>query len=194
MTSLAVAVAGVGALSLVNLWLVIALARKLRSHEEQVARRPSGQRPVVGLPPGTQVPDFTLTTVAGDTVSATGLRGQRTVIGFFSPGCEPCHDQIPAFTAFAQTLPGGPDRALAVISGRLGGARGQGGDGAANDLARQLADVAHVVREPSAGTAAAALAVSGFPSFILLDADGRVEAGAHAIAGLVSLAGSALSA
>lgn len=181
MTYLAVAVAGAGALSLVNLWLTIALARKLRDHGEQLARRPSGPRPLVGLPPGTQVPDFTLTTVAGATVSAEDLRGQRSVIGFFSPGCAPCHDQIPAFAAFARALPGGADRALAVISGRHG-PRGQ--DGSADDFARQLADIAHVVREPSAAAAAAALAVSGFPSFILLDAGGRVEAGAHAVAGI----------
>jgi thiol-disulfide isomerase/thioredoxin len=183
MTYLAAAVAGVGALGLVNLWLTIALARKLRDHGEQLARRPSGPRPLVGLPPGTQVPDFTLTTVAGATVSAEDLRGHRSVIGFFSPGCAPCHDQIPAFAAFARALPGGADRALAVISGGHSAARGQ--DGGADDFARQLADVAHVVREPSAAAAAAAaLAVSGFPSFILLDAGGRVEAGAHAVAGI----------
>jgi hypothetical protein len=105
------------------------------------------------------------------------------VIGFFSPGCAPCHDQVAAFAAFARALPGGADRALAVISGGHSAARGQ--DGGADDFARQLADVAHVVREPSAAAAAAAaLAVSGFPSFILLDAGGRVEAGAHAVAGI----------
>jgi thiol-disulfide isomerase/thioredoxin len=183
MTYLAVAVTGVGALALVNLWLTIFLARKLRGHGEQLARRPSGPRPLVGPPPGTQVPDFTLPTAAGATVSAADLRGQPTVIGFFSPGCEPCQNQIPAFTAFARALPGGADHALAVISDGHPGARGQ--DSGADDFARQLADVAHVVREPSAAAVAAtALAVSGFPSFILLDAGGRVAAGAHAIAGI----------
>jgi len=44
-----------------------------------------------------------------------------------------------------------------------------------------------VVLEPSAGAAAAALAVSGFPTFMLLDAGGRVAAGAHAVAAIAGL-------
>jgi thiol-disulfide isomerase/thioredoxin len=187
MTYLTVAVIGVGVLCLVNLWLIIAMARVLRGHGEQLAHRRSGPRPVVGPPPGTQVPEFTVTTVTGATVSAGDLRGQRSVIGFFSPGCAPCHEQVPAFTAFARTLAGGAARPLAVICGG-GHGSAQGQDAGADHLAGQLADVAHVVREPSAGTAAAALAVSGFPSFILLDAGGRVEAGAHAVAGIAGSA------
>jgi thiol-disulfide isomerase/thioredoxin len=186
MTYLMAAVIGVGVLCLVNLWLTIAMARVLRDHGAQLARRGSRPRPVVGLPPGTQVPEFTVTTVAGATVSAEDLRGQRSLIAFFSPGCAPCHEQVPAFTALARRLPGGAARSLAVICSGPGGARGQ--DGSADHLAQELADVAHVIREPSAGTAAAALAVSGFPSFILLDAGGRVEAGAHAVAGIAGSA------
>lgn len=186
MTYLAVAVTGLSALCLVNLWLTIALARKLRSQGEELARRGSRPRPMVGLPPGTPVPDFTITTVTGATVSAQDLRGERSLVGFFSPGCAPCHDQVPHFTALAATVPGGAGRPLAVISD--GHAAAHGRDGDADELARQLADVAHVVREPSAGTVAAALGVSGFPSFILLDAQGRVTAGAHGIAGLTAMA------
>lgn len=186
MTYLAVAVIGVGVLGLVNLWLTIAMARVLRGYGEQLAHRRSGPRPMVGLPPGTQVPEFTVTTVTGTTVSAEDLRGQRGLIAFFSPGCAPCHEQIPAFAAFARTLPDDAHRPLAVICGGHGAAHGQ--DGSADHLAQQLAEVAHVVREPSAGVAAAALAVSGFPSFILLDAGGRVAAGAHAVAGIAGSA------
>jgi hypothetical protein len=187
MTYLAVAVVGVGVLGLVNLWLTIAMARKLRDHGEHLARGGSRPRPIVGLQPGTQVPEFTVTTVTGATVSAEDLRGQRSLIAFFSPGCAPCHEQVPAFTAFVRTLPGGVARPLAVICGGGHGAA-QGQDAGADHLARQLADMAHVVREPSAGMVAAALAVSGFPSFILLDAGGRVEAGAHAVAGIAGSA------
>jgi thiol-disulfide isomerase/thioredoxin len=182
MTYLAVGLIGVGVLCLVNLWLIIAMARVLRGHGEQLTGPRSGPRPVVGLPPGTRVPEFTVTTVAGATVSAEDLRGQRSVIAFFSPGCAPCQEQIPAFTAFARTLPDDAARPLAVICNGRGAAPGH--EGGADHLARQLADVAHVVSEPWAGTVAATLAVSGFPSFILLDAGGRVAAGAHAVAGI----------
>lgn len=184
MTFLTVAVTGAWVLGLVNLWLIVAMARKLHDHGQELARRGHRPRPAVGLPPGTEVPEFMVTTVTGATVSAADLRGQRSVVGFFSPGCAPCHEQAPAFTAFARTLPGGA-RPLAVICGGGHGAADQNG---ADHLARELADVAHVVREPSAGVAAAALAVSGFPSFILLDADGRVAAGAHAVAPIAGIA------
>jgi thiol-disulfide isomerase/thioredoxin len=187
MTYLTVAVTGVAALSLVNTWLIIAMARKLRGHGEELARRGSGPRPVVGLPPGTRVPDFTVTTMTGATVSAEDLRGERSVVAFFSPGCAPCHEQAPAFAAFARARPDSVTRTLAVICGGHGGPA-RGADGDASHFAEQLADVTEVVREPSAGIASAALAVSGFPSFILIDADGRVEAGAHAVAAIVGIA------
>lgn len=185
MTFLTIAVVGVSALCLVNLWLIVAMARKLRSHGEQLAHGGHRPRPAVGLPPGTPVPEFTVTTMTGATVSAADLRGQRSVIGFFSPDCAPCREQVPVFTAFARTLPGGAARPLAVISGQ--GTAPDADDGA-DHLARQLAEVAHVVRGPSAGVAATALAVSGFPTFILLDAAGRVAAGAHAVAPIAGIA------
>lgn len=186
MSFLTIAVIGVSTLCLVNLWLIVAMARKLRSHGEQLAHWEDRPRPAVGLPPGTPVPEFTVTTMTGATVTAADLRGQRSVIGFFSPDCAPCRAQVPAFTAFARTLPDDAARPLAVIYGGHGAARGA--DDGADHLARQLAEVAHVVREPSAGVAAAALSVSGFPSFILLDAAGRVAAGAHAVAPIAGIA------
>jgi hypothetical protein len=188
--AVAVAVAGVGALSLVNLWLIVAMARRLREHSQQLARQVPQRtsRSVVGPPPGTPVPDFSITTVSGAVITAADLRGERSLIGFFMPGCAPCHDQIPAFTALARGLPGGPGHVLAVVSdgGRsAGSAPGHDADRLAGELAG--ADAAQVVRGPSAKVAEAALAITGYPSFILFGADGRVEAGAHGIAGLDSL-------
>jgi thiol-disulfide isomerase/thioredoxin len=197
MNYLAVAVIGVGVLGLVNLLLIAAMARRLREQGEQFARQAAGRmpRPVVGLAPGTAVPEFSVTTASGAVVSAADLRGERSLIGFFTPGCEPCHAQIPAFTALARSLPGGPGHVLAVVcaAGRAP-ERVPGHD--ASRLAAELAeaDAAQVVGEPSAGAVATALAVNGYPSFILLGADGRVEAGAHGIAGLGGLPALASSA
>jgi hypothetical protein len=189
-TYLVAAVIGLGVLSLVNLGLTVLLARRLREQGERLARQapPRMPRPMVGAPPGTEVPEFRVTTVSGALVSAADLRGERSLIGFFMPGCAPCHDQVPAFIAFARGLPGGPGHVLAVIA--------DGGrpvvtvpEHDADQLVEDLtgAEAAQVVRGPSAGVAATALAVTGYPSFLLLDADGRVEAGAHGIAGLGGL-------
>jgi thiol-disulfide isomerase/thioredoxin len=186
-TYLVAAVIGFGVLSLVNLGLTVVMARRLREQGERLARQapPRMPRPVVGPPPGTEVPEFSVTTVSGAVVSAADLRGERSLIGFFTPGCAPCHDQVPAFIAFAKSIPGGPGHVLAVISD---GGRPTAKVSDADRLVEELtgAEVAQVVRGLSAGEAATALAVTGYPSFLLLDAGGRVEAGAHGIAGLGS--------
>jgi thiol-disulfide isomerase/thioredoxin len=186
-TYLVAAVIGLGVLSLVNLGLTVVMARRLREQGERLARQapPRMPRPVVGPPPGTEVPEFSVTTASGAVVSAADLRGERSLIGFFTPGCAPCHDQVPAFIAFAQSIPGGPGHVLAVIAD---GGRPTAKVPDADRLVEELtgAEVAQVVRGPSAGEAATALAVTGYPSFLLLDAGGRVEAGAHGIAGLGS--------
>jgi thiol-disulfide isomerase/thioredoxin len=187
MNYLAVAVVGAGTLSLVNLWLIVVMSRRLREQRWQLARLAPQRvsRPVVGPAPGTPVPDFSVTAVSGAVIAAADLRGERSLIGFFMPGCAPCHDQIPAFAALARSLPGGQGHALAIVSG--GGrppAQLPGDD--AGRLTEELTQTgaAQVVCGSSAKAAAEALAVTGYPSFILLGADGRVEAGAHGIAGL----------
>ena len=118
MTYLVVAVIGLGVLSLVNLGLTVVLARRLREQGERLARQapPRVARPVVGPAPGTEVPEFSVSTVSGAVVSAAALRGERSLIGFFTPGCAPCHDQVPAFIELARDMPGGPGHVLAVIS------------------------------------------------------------------------------
>jgi hypothetical protein len=187
---LTVAVIGVGVLSVVNVWLTLALARKLREQGEQLTHRGAqhGPRQMVGPSPGTEVPDFSATTVSGTDVLATDLRGERSLVGFFMPGCEPCHGQIPAFIAYARNMPGGPAHALAVVAngGRtMAGTYGDDASRLIDELTESAA--AHVVTEPSASAVTVALAVTGYPSFILVDADGHVEGGAHAIAGLSNL-------
>jgi hypothetical protein len=185
MNYLAVAVIGAGALSVVNLWLTVAMARRLREHGQQLARQVPQRVPrqSAGLPPGTPVPEFSVTTISGAVVSAADLHGERSLIGFFMPGCTPCHDQVPAFIAFARNLLGGPGHALAIVStGGRPTATVPEHDPIIDELAK--ADEVQVGTGPSAKATAAALAVTGYPSFILLGADGRVEDGAHSVAGL----------
>lgn len=203
MSDQAAALIGVGALSLANLWLIVAMARRIRELGQQLARRAPqpapGSRPQAGLKRGTAVPPFTVTTTSGAVVSDADLRGGQSLLGFFMPGCEPCHDQLPGFIAAARELPGGPARVLAVVaarprqaSGAAAGAAGAGGTDA-DHLVGDLAGVAQVILDPAAKALAAALAVAGYPSFFLIDADGRVEASAHGIPGLGALPSGALS-
>jgi hypothetical protein len=193
MSFLTAAIIGLGALGLVNLWLMVAMARKLREHSQLLARQPGPPpRPPrsVSLPPGTQVPEFSVTTVTGTVVSTADLLGERTLIGFFMPGCVPCHNQVPAFIAFARGLPGGPGHVLAVISD---GGRPSEPVPADDGLLRELAetDAVQVVAGPSAQAAVTALAVKGYPSFVVLGADGRVQVTDNFVAGLARPAGPA---
>jgi hypothetical protein len=191
MSYLTAAVIGLSVLGLVNLWLIVAMARRLREHSQLLAGRPGPpMRPprLVSLPPGTLVPEFSVTTVSGTVVSTANLLGERSLIGFFMPGCVPCHNQIPAFIAFARGLPGGPGHVLAVVS--YGGRPMEQVPAADLDgLVKELAetDAVQVVPEPSAPAAVTAFAVKGYPSFIVLGADGRVEVSDNFVAGLGGL-------
>lgn len=185
MSSLAAAVIGAGSLGLVNLWLTVAMARRLREHSEQLARQAPERMPPrsVGPEPGTTVPEFSVTTVSGALVSAADLRGAGSLIGFFTPGCQPCRAQVQSFVTLARSLPGGRSHALAVV---FNGGRATANLAVADtgSLAEDLAEAAQVIIGSAATKVAAALSVTGYPSFILIGADGRVEAGAHAVASL----------
>jgi peroxiredoxin len=124
---------------------------------------------------------FSADTTSGGAVSLAGLRGSRALVGFFDPGCAPCHEQVPEFVELAKTLPGGPSQVLAVVSGRP--------DQAA-EFAARLDGVASVVLENSEdgrmGPVAHSFSVFGWPSFYLLDASGTVESSAPSISMLLA--------
>jgi len=50
-----------------------------------------GSRPRVGEP----APDFSVDLLDGSTLSLSDLRGQVSVINFWSPECQPCEDELP---------------------------------------------------------------------------------------------------
>jgi cytochrome c-type biogenesis protein CcmF len=54
-----------------------------------------GSRPRVGEP----APDFTIDLLDGSTLSLSDLRGQISVINFWSPECQPCEDEVPDLQA-----------------------------------------------------------------------------------------------
>jgi hypothetical protein len=196
MDYLATAVIGAGALGLVNLWLIVAMAHKLRGQSDQIVLQSPQPMPrqVVGPPPGDPVPDFGVTTVTGDVLSAADLNGQHALIGFFMPGCAPCHEQIPEFIEFARGLTSDSGQVIAVVS-PVGRPTAPAREVETGRLIEQLAQAGvYVVSGPSAREATKALAITGYPSFVLLGADGRVQAGAHSVAGLGDLPALASSA
>jgi peroxiredoxin len=173
---MSVALAAVGVLCLVNLALLFAVIRKIRLLSERIDKVPV-MAPAALLPVGSQAPEFTAVTTGGESRSLADLAGSRSVLGFFSPGCEPCRTQLPEFIEFAKALPGGPGQALAVVMGQAE---------AAARLAAELEGPAAVVITPRQGPLVAAFSVRGTPAFYLIGPDGRIEARGMAVQALAS--------
>ncbi len=152
----------VAVLGLVDLLLTLLVARRLRQVAE--ASRPAS---LPWLAPGTRIPDFETSTVDGDLVSMDMLRGRRSLVGIFTPSCEPCKVQVPAFARLAGDA-FGPDQALAVVLGAAEEADG---------FLAMLAGHALLVREPSHGPVAHAFSARAYPAIYLLDSDGKVILG-----------------
>jgi thiol-disulfide isomerase/thioredoxin len=167
MTPLAVLTVVVGLLCLLDLVLTFGVIRRLREHGELIARSLSTAPPVVAVrAPGESVAPFATTTVDGEPLSRDALP-ERSLVGFFSPGCAACAESLPAFRRYAEEFPGGREAVLAVVVGSAEETAAQ---------RRELGDVARVVVEAVDGPVGAALGVQAFPAFAVLDGAGRVVA------------------
>jgi len=174
MSVLVAAVAGLGALSLFELALILGIVRRLKIQDEQLAQLtgPGAGAPTVDI--GRRVGDFEALATDGAALrrESTGLRA----IAFFTPDCKACTQQLPQFVGFAAKFGG---EAVAVV--------------VADDEAQRwaynekLAGVARVVLEPTGGGVATAFAVSSFPALAVTDADGVVLASGNAMRDLAAL-------
>lgn len=173
MSYLAVAVVLIGVLCCLNLAVTFAVVRRLHLQ----ADRRSDE--VVRLPPGTQAPEFSVTTTSGAVRSLADLTGARSVVAFLAAQCPPCHEQVPGFMAYARSVPGGDAQVLAVVVG--------GDDAETAKLAGDLEGTAAVVVERVQGPLQKTFAVSGFPTFYVLDETGRILLSAPTMRGVTPL-------
>ncbi len=61
-----------------------------------------------------QAPDFQVTTLDGEPVQLSKLRGRTVVLNFWATWCGPCQQEVPAFARFAQANPDIPVIGLSV--------------------------------------------------------------------------------
>lgn len=180
MTYLVAAVVVVGVLCTLDLVLTLGVVRRLREHTERLSNLTGG--PVeptdMMLPKGEAVADFAAVTTSGESVSRAAIDGP-TLVGFFSPTCEPCRRQAPQFAEFAGVMPGGRGRTLAVVVGQTD---------AAEEFAATFAENARVVIEPVGGTVSTAFKVDGFPAVCLLDEHGVIVDSSYRVDQLTALA------
>jgi peroxiredoxin len=177
MTNLAVAL--IGALSLINLMLTFAVIRQLRRHGELPSHGPGldTHRPPWHLPPGTPAPEFTAETVTGETISLSDLTGSRSVVAFLAMNCAPCREQLPQLREYASSIPGGAAQVLAVVIGDRE---------KADRYMRELSGVATVVVEPIHGPVVQAFSVGGYPTIYALDERGQIQASGGAVRQIIA--------
>ena len=140
-----------------NLVLTVGLIRRMRRSDDHSAH---GTRPVPELLPGTAAP-AELGPVAG-----------RTVVGVFSTECSVCPEQLPDFAEVAREFVREGANAVAVLSGepeRLGAYREALGE--APTIIEDCGD-----GPMGSGPVNRGLRIRALPSYVLLDASGRVEA------------------
>jgi len=153
-----------GALFLANLILTFGTIRRLRERTAILGGHSDSERSVIGLPIGETPAVFEAVTLDGQRL--TGPAGFR-LVAFFSSSCSICAERVPTFTDYARVNHLGRDRVLAVVLGST-----------EESLPHldELAAVAQVCAEPENDELSKAFAVSGYPAFCLLDADGAVGA------------------
>ncbi|WP_412543948.1 TlpA disulfide reductase family protein [Longispora sp. K20-0274] len=173
MAVLIVAVVLVGVLCLLNLFLSLGVIRRLREHTAALEELSAGgRRPGIIMDAGGTVGPFSAVATSGATVSGD-LLGGRALVGFFSPSCEPCKEQVPLFVAYAREFDG---TVLAVAAGAAT---------EVGDLVATLDGVGHVVVEADNGPVQRAFGTRGFPAMCVVDA-GRVTAGGYQLDALVA--------
>jgi peroxiredoxin len=119
--------------------------------------------PPSGLSFGAPAPALQLPDLAGQTVTLEDLRGQRTALLFWHPGCGFCARMLPELRHWEANPPEEAPRLVLISGGTVEANR------AMNLRAPVLLDEAFAVGR--------AFGAGGTPSAVLLDADGKVASG-----------------
>lgn len=146
-----------------NLLLSMGIIKRLREHTELLANLGGGPASLVA---GEAVGEFSTVTVDDRPLDRESLTGE-TVVGFFSPTCQPCKEKLPTFIDYARNRTGGDRRALAVVVGDAE---------QAEDFVSRLSPVVRVVLENPDGPMSLAFKTRAFPTVLAVapDDDGRL--------------------
>jgi thiol-disulfide isomerase/thioredoxin len=166
MPYLTAAVIFLSVLGLLNLFLTLAIVRRMRTMNPE---------PPEPLSVGSAIRPFTAAATDGRPVSERDLYGGQALVGYFSPGCPPCEAALPRFVTYAAGLD--RQQVLAVIVDDTG-------TDAAGDQAVALEAVARVVVTGERSAVVDALSAHGYPAVFLLDEDGLVVAADTTVDGL----------
>ena len=155
MSIMNVVVVLVAVVAVLNLVLTMGVIRRLREQQGALAalRRHEQRLPSVGA----VVTDFDTVDADGRRLSHRDLTGPA-LVGFFTPGCEPCRALLPRFVA---ELADSGRRGVAVIVTEPGEDD--------TEYRQSLARVARVVIERPHGTVQRAVGTDVYPTIVALD-------------------------
>ncbi|MFJ5712133.1 TlpA family protein disulfide reductase [Streptomyces sp. NPDC093105] len=163
---LVAAVVLIGCLSVFNLFLLLALARRVSASGHSGDGEYVSDAPENNLPDGSPVPEFRTHTHSGEEIDRNSV-ANGSVIGFLSTTCGPCVEQAPEFARMAKDFPGGRDHVLVFLKG--GGPERQ-------RMIDLLDPVARVVTEAAGSEgASASFGIVRWPSYLDVDAEGRIS-------------------
>jgi hypothetical protein len=152
------------ALLIVVVVLLLAILRRLREHEGDLAQF----RPPPSLTPGEPAPDFTARTLDGVEVSRTAAGGGDTLLAFFASGCGSCKQHLPGFRKIAAAAEQRGTQVLAIIEGTA--------ETAAPILAGLERQVPAVLAPFEESSLIPDYRVRTFPTYLAIDASGTVAA------------------
>lgn len=168
-------------LVLANLLLTFGVIRRLREHTQKMADMQSNSfTPFQSLEPGTVVPEFaTASTTTGGKFSRADLQNGMSIVAFHSVDCRACEMDAPAMTARLQSEVGEDVSAYVVVA--VPPESEEGSDKHLNEITESLQGSAAVIREPlSTGPVQSAFKINSYPSYVVVDPEGRVVTTAHA--------------
>ncbi|MFF4199102.1 TlpA family protein disulfide reductase [Nonomuraea sp. NPDC001831] len=162
-------------LGLVNLVFTLGVVRRLRQHSDTLSTLLGGasgtRRDLLGV--GAVVGDFAVQALDGTPITRDSLSG-HSLVGFFSPGCDPCADLLPHFIERARDLPA--ERVLAVLDGMA--------PSGVKEYASGLSAVGRVVVDDPSGPVQRAFGVEGFPAVFFIGPSAEVLFSGADLAGL----------
>ncbi|MCM2388315.1 TlpA family protein disulfide reductase [Streptomyces albipurpureus] len=155
----------VGAVTALNLVLILAVIRRLRRHEEERKRLFDPETVESGPPTGEPLPAFTAVATDGTRVASDALLGREAALTFLSTDCSICVSAAADLPEFARLAGLDATQMVVVIAGEEKKAR---------EIAAPLDGVAMVVLEEAAGPLSTQYAIMGTPTTVLVDPDGKV--------------------
>jgi thiol-disulfide isomerase/thioredoxin len=171
MAILTAAIIFIGLLCFLDLLLSFAIIRRLRQGTPESGSL--SQLPGLAADSGGRpIPPFNATTITGTELSQAGLAGRPAAFAFFASECHSCRDHLAQFAGYARSFPGGASQVAVIIAGSAEGAA---------DIVAALTGLAQLVIEPDFGPVATAFSVRAFPTFVILDPNGRIDGAAWAI-------------